>query len=127
MIAFLCFLVLIACFGKQNLINVTADTSLDAFIDYKDGSAKEGITDIGVWRVGQQEDDRLFYLTKKVPADKENPFEGVALRIYDNGRKLIYEERANGYGDIEVMNMLRQTKPQLVIKSINYGGSESDK
>jgi hypothetical protein len=121
---FLSFIILNQILGKQTQNNVLPDTDdLQALISYQTGLKKENITDFGIWRVGPNENDKIFYITKIIPADEEFPSGSELFRIYDNTHKLIYEEKANGFSGIEIFAILRQSRSQLIIKAINYGGS----
>jgi len=113
--------ILILSIGSHNQEIVSSDSDeLTAIIAYQQNLANKGVSNFGVWPVGS--DEKLYYLIKKVPADKGASSDEL-LRIYDDTHKLIYEERANAFSGIEPFNILRQPKKQLVIKSVNYGGS----
>lgn len=84
---------------------------------------KKGIANYGIWNIGTREGDYLFYLIKEAKADNEYLYDGKSLNIYDKDGELIYEERANSFGGIEILDILRQSRGQLIIKSVNYGGS----
>ncbi len=112
---------------EQSQLSVIANDSLKDLLSSKERYdqllEENGIGILGVWRTGENENDKLFYLTKEKPADEKHPIGGEFLRIYDSNHKLIFEEAAVSFGEIEVISMLRQAKRQLVIKSINNGGS----
>jgi hypothetical protein len=83
--------------------------------------ANAGIIDFGVWSVGDTE--KLFYLTRNSAPDPASTAGGQILAIYNSSHRLIYEEKATSFAGIEQFAILRQSRPQLLIKSINYGGT----
>lgn len=85
----------------------------------KDSDFKE----FRVWNIGQGENERLFYLIEKVNVGGKDTTDMEALRVYDNTCEMIFEAKANYFSGVEAIDMLRQPKRQLVIKSVSYGGS----
>lgn len=114
---------------EQSRAKVIANDALQVLLSskerYDQALAENGIRILGVWRIGENQNDKLYYLTKEKPAEEENSTGGEFLRIYDSSHNLIFEEDAVSFGGIEVVPILRQARGQLVIKSINNGGSGS--
>ena len=84
---------------------------------------KENIVEYGKWYVENGKDNFLFYIIKRVKADSKEAHKEESFVIFDQSGKQIYEEGADYFSGIEVIDMLRQSRRQLVIKSISHGGS----
>lgn len=88
----------------------------------RESLAEAGVSDSGVWKTGPWVSDTLIYVVHKIPAGEEFPGGGEMLRVYDGGT-VVLEEKANDFNGIETTHILRTKIPQMIVKSVNFGGS----
>jgi hypothetical protein len=100
-----------------NLSSESSDVNLIAEVERK--LKQRGISRYGIWKLSEKPEDRLFYF---VGVDKGEP-DSEVLSITDANGKLLFRESATYFDKVFTFSILRQARPQLIIPSINYGGS----
>lgn len=66
---------------------------------------------------------RLSYKITSTKLDDSITADGQILSIFDESKNKLFEEKAVSFSDITYNNLLATESTQLIIKSINYGGS----
>jgi|SRR5687768_3733233 len=97
----------------------TSVDKLKLIKDVEEKLERGGIKGYGIWKLSEKADDKLFYFI----AVNEDTSNSETLRISNMNGKVLFETEANDFGRVFIFNILRQGRPQMIIPSINYGGS----
>lgn len=77
----------------------------------------------GYWPVRFEDGVSLHYVVSKYVDIGDQNRGGQKLSIFDESGKLLYEETAISFGKVYSLGALRNSTSQLILSSINYGGS----
>lgn len=116
-------LLIFCCSGNNALPTPSEENpNLDFIVDFQNNVKTNGITNYGIWKVNDKSEDDLFYVIKE-DAGRSSESGGELLCIFDKHNHKLFEDSATSFDGIEIFHILRKQTPQMIIKSINYGGS----
>ncbi|MBA3352590.1 MAG: hypothetical protein H0U23_09235 [Blastocatellia bacterium] len=116
------------CSGNKSGTNLSTESGTNLSTEVSDVSYIEevekklelkGINRYGIWKLSEKPKDRLYYF---IGVDKDEP-DSEVLSILDTNETLLLRESAIHFDKVFTFYILREDRPQLIIPSINYGGS----